>query len=76
MSALKAADVGLDSKPNDQNAEAQQNYGRSRSKPLSGLKMIYTWICIILLFANYFLAQYDKFVLSYFQQPLIRTLNL
>jgi len=31
---------------------------------------------ILLLFLNFFLAQYDKFVLSYFQADVIRTLNL
>ena len=33
-------------------------------------------ISILLLFINYFLAQYDKFVLSYFQADVIRTLSL
>lgn len=39
-------------------------------------KLVYTWICITILFANYFLAQYDKFILSYFQNPLSTSLNL
>ncbi len=33
-------------------------------------------VSILLLFINYFLAQYDKFVLSYFQADVIRTLSL
>lgn len=38
-----------------------------------------TWrivISLILLFLNYFLAQYDKFILSYFQKEVVTTLNL
>lgn len=33
-------------------------------------------ISLVLLFLNYFLAQYDKFVLSYFQDDVIASLNL
>ena len=33
-------------------------------------------ISLLLLFLNYFLAQYDKFVLSYFQKDLVSSLNL
>ncbi|KAL8726435.1 MAG: hypothetical protein Q9166_006713 [cf. Caloplaca sp. 2 TL-2023] len=33
-------------------------------------------VSLILLFLNYFLAQYDKFVLSYFQDDVIRSLHL
>lgn len=33
-------------------------------------------ISLILLFLNYFLAQYDKFILSYFQTEVITSLNL
>ena len=33
-------------------------------------------ISLILLFLNYFLAQYDKFILSYFQDDVIKTLQL
>ena len=37
---------------------------------------IITSIAIFLLFLNFFLAQYDKFVLSYFQTTVISSLNL
>lgn len=37
---------------------------------------VHTVISIILLFLNFFLAQYDKFVLSYFQTSVITSLNL
>lgn len=33
-------------------------------------------LSLILLFLNYFLAQYDKFILSYFQNDVIQSLNL
>ena len=49
---------------------------RGSSRRFIGLKPVYTGICIVLLFINYFLAQYDKFILSYFQTPLSSTLNL
>jgi hypothetical protein len=37
---------------------------------------LYVAISILLLFLNFFLAQYDKFVLSYFQANVIRSLHL
>ncbi len=33
-------------------------------------------LSVVLLFLNYFLAQYDKFILSYFQTEVITSLNL
>lgn len=33
-------------------------------------------VSLILLFVNYFLAQYDKFILSYFQDDVIESLHL
>lgn len=36
----------------------------------------YLFLAVFLLFLNFFLAQYDKFVLSYFQTELISSLNL
>ncbi len=46
----------------------------SRSQPhVPSVRVI---VSILLLFINYFLAQYDKFVLSYFQADVIRTLSL
>ncbi|KAF1832032.1 MFS general substrate transporter [Decorospora gaudefroyi] len=43
-------------------------------KPL--LRNLYAYLCIILLFVNYFLAQYDKFILSYFQTSVLADLSL
>ena len=42
----------------------------------SKLKPIHIAACLLLLLANYFLAQYDKFILSYFQTPLSRSIGL
>ena len=64
-----------DGTSDDQGAEGFQDGGRP-DRRRQGFKLVYTWICIALLFANYFLAQYDKFVLSYFQGPLSSTLHL
>lgn len=42
----------------------------------SNWRTAYTWLCTLLLLINYFLAQYDKFILSYFQTPLSESLDL
>ena len=42
----------------------------------SSFSRVHTVLSIILLFLNFFLAQYDKFVLSYFQTSVITSLNL
>ncbi|TKA33370.1 hypothetical protein B0A50_00923 [Salinomyces thailandicus] len=44
--------------------------------PQSVQRRVYTALCIFLLLINYFLAQYDKFVLSYFQTPLSDSIGL
>ena len=59
--------ASVEESPNDQ----QERTSRS-----TGLRLIYTWTCIVLLFVNYFLAQYDKFILSYFSTHLSETLGL
>ena len=56
----------------DQNLEGQQDDLTSRPDVL-------VWrisISLLLLFLNYFLAQFDKFVLSYFQDEVITSLGL
>ena len=45
----------------------------TRHNALSILRIV---VAVILLFLNYFLAQYDKFVLSYFQAEVIESLSL
>ena len=39
-------------------------------------RRLYTAVCVLLLLINYFLAQYDKFILSYFQTPLSSAIGL
>ena len=54
----------------------QENFG---IVTLTARPHVPTWrliISLILLFLNYFLAQYDKFVLSYFQADVISSLKL
>lgn len=45
-------------------------------KPKTLLTRVYPFVTVFLLFLNFFLAQYDKFVLSYFQAEVISSLNL
>lgn len=40
------------------------------------LHTVHVYLAIAILFVNYFLAQYDKFILSYFQASIIQTLSL
>ena len=72
MFTHKDRDIDVNRTSDDLNTEGHQD----KERPRQGLKLIYTWICIVLLFVNYFLAQYDKFILSYFQGPLSSTLHL
>lgn len=53
--------------------EGNRPQRHERRKPLSALRVP---VVIILLFLNYFLAQYDKFVLSYFQAEVVKSLSL
>lgn len=56
------------------NGHAQHDLEKKDSR--SKFKDVYTWACTVLLLLNYFLAQYDKFILSYFQTPLSESLSL
>ena len=42
----------------------------------SEIKLLHIIISVFLLFLNFFLAQYDKFVLSYFQKDITQSLHL
>jgi MFS family permease len=54
--------------------EASRNH--QDEKPRTFLSQAYLALAIFILFLNFFLAQYDKFVLSYFQAEVIKSLNL
>jgi MFS family permease len=49
-------------------------HATTSKRPL--LQNAYAYLCIVLLFVNYFLAQYDKFILSYFQTSVLADLSL
>lgn len=53
-----------------------EGHPRTWIKSSSIPKQIYQALCIFLLLINYFLAQYDKFILSYFRTDLVQNLPL
>ena len=56
-----------------------QDAPNDRSKELVSRPSVPGWqvtLSLALLFLNYFLAQYDKFILSYFQNDVIQSLKL
>lgn len=53
-----------------------QHSERPQTTTQSILSDIHVTISIVILFLNYFLAQYDKFILSYFQDPFTADLSL
>lgn len=62
---------------NDHNHDNSIHPPPSQSKPpTTTLQTIHISISIILLFLDYFTAQYDKFILSYFQTSFSESLNL
>jgi MFS family permease len=61
---------------NRQSTTASIPIEHSASPQLSPLHKLYAFLCILILFVNYFLAQYDKFILSYFQTSVFADLSL
>ena len=70
--ALTQQQVDRNSEPQDE-AHRRMN---SRSRYKEALHIAHIYLSIFLLFINYFLAQYDKFVLSYFRSQVAASLNL
>ena len=61
----------------DSDFDAQYNNGSKQQSRLGkAVSTVHVPLMIILLLLNYFIAQYDKFVLSYFQAEVISSLNL
>ncbi len=56
--------------------EAPRTQQDDHHEPRTPLYRAYVVVAVLLLFLNFFLAQYDKFVLSYFQAEVISSLNL
>ena len=50
--------------------------GARQQKSQKAVSLLKVSVAILLLFLNYFLAQFDKFVLSYFQAEVIESLSL
>lgn len=76
MSNSDHADARSDTRRKYADTEIRPEDRQNPTPGQTGLRLIHTWICIVLLFVNYFLAQYDKFILSYFQADVIKTLDL
>ena len=72
LKELTVADI--DSLSADANDGTSQQIHHKPRTPI--LNVLYVSLSIFILFLNYFLAQYDKFVLSYFQNDVINSLNL
>ncbi|EON62719.1 hypothetical protein W97_01943 [Coniosporium apollinis CBS 100218] len=71
---------GIDTKDDVHRSTDQQHNGNvfetPPPKPASLVRHLHTYLSIALLFLNYFLAQYDKFILSYFQSSVLRSLSM
>ncbi len=71
-----STEVALDAptKQHEEGVENQHVQGDLKNRPDIPVWRIV--ISLVLLFLNYFLAQYDKFVLSYFQKDVVASLDL
>ena len=67
----KAVNVESGETRNEQGDATSSGGGQSRV-----LHALYLITAVFVLFLNFFLAQYDKFILSYFQADVISSLNL
>ncbi|KAL8840155.1 MAG: hypothetical protein Q9176_004003 [Flavoplaca citrina] len=77
MEAPKEEDIRVYT--NEEDPRASHDTNDKNNISLTARPMVPIWritISLILLFLNYFLAQYDKFILSYFQDEVISSLNL
>jgi MFS family permease len=63
-----------DTKPATGNNQA--GHDRTRPAKHSLLHSVHVCVSILLLFVNYFLAQYDKFILSYFREQVSESIGL
>lgn len=69
-SVSKPGPMGRNSETDVETQHSRLYHGRRISSILLPISILF------ILFLNYFLSQFDKFVLSYFQTPLSRDLNL
>lgn len=68
--------LGAKSTLDDHLRPAQDTTSRAHPPRRRALHAIHATASILLLFVNYFLAQYDKFILSYFRPQVQQSLNL
>ena len=74
--------MGKESRPEDALSNGSDDSSNDTLGSRDGLLLqpkVPIWriaISLVLLFLNYFLAQYDKFILSYFQDEVIQSLDL
>ena len=69
----------LDGEEVEDSSREEQSRPNYRRNELVSRPSVAVWrvvLSLALLFLNYFLAQYDKFILSYFQNDVIQSLNL
>ncbi len=71
------------SRPTHELADKDEDFHHEAERPQSqkprlkiALQAIHVYLSIFLLFLNYFLAQYDKFILSYFRSQVTASLDL
>lgn len=80
--AMEKGDPGDDVKQEYQDTRVSEIHGGEPIHDHDGLVLrprVPVWrvsISLLLLFLNYFLAQYDKFILSYFQKSILADLSL
>lgn len=73
------ADIQIHTNDSSQQPSSQNQDNYRQDPSLTTRPNIPIWrivISLLLLFLNYFLAQYDKFILSYFQDDVITSLHL
>ena len=74
---MKEESDGVDAKVAVLEAAPPESVVQGHHQPKhKALSLIRIGVALILLFLNYFLAQFDKFVLSYFQAEVIESLSL
>jgi MFS family permease len=74
---MKEEDQGRDAKTAVLEAAPRESIVQEHRQPMhKALPVVRIVVALVLLFLNYFLAQFDKFVLSYFQAEVIESLSL
>ena len=67
-------DIDAQNHQHEEPVESRHAQGTLTSRPTVPIWRVV--VSLVLLFLNYFLAQYDKFILSYFQDEVVTSLSL